>query len=53
LESADCVAGLGHSCLFDRAGDPEIDQIGEVVAVQQDVGGLDVAMQQADLMGGV
>ena len=35
------------------AGDPEIDQVGEVVLVEQNVGGFDIAVQQADLVRGM
>ena len=53
LEGADRVAGLGHSRFVGGAGDPEINQVGEVVLVEQDVGRFDVAVQQTDLVGGV
>jgi hypothetical protein len=53
LERADRVARLGHSRFIRSPGDPEINQVGEVVAVEQDVGGFDVAVQQTNLMGGV
>ena len=53
LERAERVAGPGHSGFLDYPGDPEIDQVGEVFVVEQDVRRLDVAVQQANLMGGM
>jgi hypothetical protein len=38
LKGADRVAGLGHSRFIEGAGDPEINQVCEIVAVEQDVG---------------
>jgi len=52
-EGADCVAGLGHSRFIGGQSDAEINQIGEVVLVEQNVGRLNVAMQQTHLVGGV
>ena len=50
---ADHVAGGGQLGLAGCAGDPEIDQIGEIILSDQNVGGLDIAMHQPDSMRGV
>ena len=44
---------LGQPGVFQRAGDAEIDEVGEVVLVEQDVGRFDVAVDQPDLVGGM
>ena len=53
LERADRVARLRHPRFIDRAGNAEVNQIGEVVGVEQDVGRLDVTVDQADFVGGI
>jgi hypothetical protein len=45
------VARLGHSRLIHRTGDAEINQISEIVAIEQDLGGFDVAVEQTNLVG--
>ncbi len=53
VPAADNAASAGQSGLVGTAGDPEIDQVGEVVLVEQDVGRLDVAVYQTDFVRGV
>jgi len=53
LERADRIARLGQPRFIRSPGDPEIDQVSEVVAIEQDVGRFDVAVHQPDLVGGV
>src|SRR5262245_52490094 len=43
-----CECGVGGG-----AGDAEVDEVGEVVVGQQDVGGFDVAVHQSALVGAV
>lgn len=45
--------GTGQARLVGPSGDTEVDQVCEVVLVDQDVGRLDVAVHQTDLVGGV
>lgn len=52
-EGADGVAGLGQPRVIGGASDAEINQISEVAVVEQDVGWLDVAVDQPDVMGGM
>ena len=49
---ADDIAGSGHVRIPRGAGDAEVDQVGEVVFGDQDVGRFDVTMHQADPVGG-
>jgi hypothetical protein len=49
--SADGFAGLGQRAVLGCMGDPEIDQISEIVGTHQDVGGFDVAVYQPDVVG--
>ena len=48
--SPNYVAGIGNPRFASRPRDPEIDQVGEVVLGDQDVGGLDVTVHQTDPM---
>ena len=48
----DHVAGTRERTFPGRAGDPEVDEVGEVVFGDQNVGRLDVAVYQPDPMGG-
>ena len=42
-----------HPCLIGATRDAEVDQIGEIVLVNQDVGRFDVAMHQPHLVRGM
>src|SRR6185312_16579534 len=46
-------AELGEFLVGGGAGDAEVDQVGEVVAGDQDVGGFDVAVHHAGGVGGI
>ena len=45
---ANDVAGVGQAGLIGGTGDAEVDQVGEVLIVQEHVGGFDVAVYQPD-----
>jgi hypothetical protein len=47
---ADNAAGIGHLGFAGGAGDAEVDQVREVVVGDENVGWLDVAVHQPDLM---
>ena len=49
-EGADGVARLGRSRLIHRTVDAEINQISKIVAIERDLGGFDVAVEQTDLV---
>jgi hypothetical protein len=49
---ANRLTGLGQPGFIGSPGDPEINQIREVVLIEQDVGRFDITVQQTDLVGG-
>ena len=53
VEGANRAAGLGHSGLAQHARNPEVDQIGEIVVIEQDVRRFDVAVDEPNLVGGM
>jgi hypothetical protein len=50
-DGADGLAESGQRTVVGGVGDPEVDQGGELVVAQQDVGGFDIAVDKPGVMG--